>query len=293
MASSPRLLAAAEALLALLLALLCAAGGVEGCRAATMLGSDRLYYLAGLLLYLIVSVRDGAAAVSALALAGGLVVALKTLLQLPRPPVEAWLAPAEGPGFPSGHSAAAAAFWLSISLPRGYAAAAAAAALASVVGYTRLALGVHYPWDVAGGLALGAAAAAASHRLRGLQPQLAMLFLAAPGLAASAMAVAVDPLYRGGARMLGVTLGLTVASLLLEARRCSPRDPPSPGAAAARLALGLAGLAAAAALEALLSTPLGSVAGFAVFAGLVAVGGCVQSSPSGRQARTRMLARGP
>ena len=279
MGRSPRTglaLALAEAALAALMALLCAMGA-EGCRAATLLGSDRLYYLAGLLLYLAVDAREGAAAVSALALAGGLVVALKTWLGLPRPPSSMWLAPAEGPGFPSGHTAAATAFWLSISLPWGAAAAAAALAVAAVVGYTRLALHVHYPRDVVGGFLVGAFSALASHRLRGRRPEEVILLLSAPGLAASLAALALDPGYRGAARMLGVTLGLAAAAAAMTARGCTPRTPGPARARAVLAAAGLSALAAAVALERLLAPPLGSVAGFAVFAFTVAVLPCAAS----------------
>lgn len=56
--------------------------------------------------------------------------------------------------FPSGHAAAAAAFatavsveWPALALPF--------VAFAAVVGYSRVHTGVHYPFDVVGGWAVG------------------------------------------------------------------------------------------------------------------------------------------
>ncbi|MBS2547608.1 phosphatase PAP2 family protein [Catenulispora sp. NL8] len=61
--------------------------------------------------------------------------------------------------FPSGHTASAVAFAVAVGkvLPT---MAAPLGALAAIVGYSRVHTGVHYPGDVAGGAALGAASAA-------------------------------------------------------------------------------------------------------------------------------------
>jgi undecaprenyl-diphosphatase len=64
--------------------------------------------------------------------------------------------------FPSGHSANAMAVWLAVALLAAperlrVPAVAAALAVALLVGLSRLVLGVHWPSDVAGGWALGAA----------------------------------------------------------------------------------------------------------------------------------------
>jgi undecaprenyl-diphosphatase len=62
--------------------------------------------------------------------------------------------------FPSGHSASAAAFAVGASsqVP---AAAVPLGLLAAAVGYSRVHTGVHYPADVAAGMALGALSARA------------------------------------------------------------------------------------------------------------------------------------
>lgn len=66
--------------------------------------------------------------------------------------------------FPSGHSAAAAAFAIGVGLENrtaGY----ALACLAGAVGFSRVATGAHYPGDVLAGFAVGAGVAVAGARL--------------------------------------------------------------------------------------------------------------------------------
>jgi membrane-associated phospholipid phosphatase len=91
-----------------------------------------------------------------------LVEAQKALVARPRPGPEFRLGQATGFSFPSAHAANSTIAWLGLALlaagPRHRPAALAAAALAAgLIGLTRLALAVHWPSDVVGGWAFGAA----------------------------------------------------------------------------------------------------------------------------------------
>jgi undecaprenyl-diphosphatase len=91
-----------------------------------------------------------------------LVEAMKAGFDRARPDVAGREVAVHSMAFPSGHSANAMAVWLAIALlatgPRlRRPAVALALALAFVTGLCRLVLGVHWPSDVAGGWAFGAA----------------------------------------------------------------------------------------------------------------------------------------
>ncbi|MEA2498172.1 MAG: hypothetical protein QOH26_577 [Actinomycetota bacterium] len=90
---------------------------------------------------------------------------VKVLVDRPRPSLVDPVATAHGQSFPSGHSMAAVVGYgalLIVFLPSvrkrlRWAVIAAAGSLALLIGFTRLALGVHYITDVLGGYALGGA----------------------------------------------------------------------------------------------------------------------------------------
>lgn len=106
---------------------------------------------------------------AALAMAGGFGVArlITHLVYLPRPQVlglgHQWLAHAATSSLPSAHSTVAAALgavgWWAL---RGSAWRWAGPALALLVGWGRVAVGVHFPADVLAGWLLGAACAGAA-----------------------------------------------------------------------------------------------------------------------------------
>ncbi len=104
-----------------------------------------------------------------------LVEALKALFDRARPDVAGHHVAVHSMAFPSGHSANAMAAWLAIALlatsPRWRAPAVALAlAIALAVGLCRMILQVHWPSDVAGGWAFGAAWTLLLVRLFGTAP---------------------------------------------------------------------------------------------------------------------------
>ena len=90
-----------------------------------------------------------------------LAIVLKGAFGLPRPPVELQATPRSGSGFPSGHTMTATVLWGALALwgriwtRRGR--WTMAAVLVSVVGFSRLALGVHYLVDVLASVAFALA----------------------------------------------------------------------------------------------------------------------------------------
>ncbi|MCL7416677.1 MAG: phosphatase PAP2 family protein [Halalkalicoccus sp.] len=145
------------------------------------------------LLFLVLAVRYDGFNRDRIVAAGGLVIGAialvlisKELFALPRPdrplvalealpalyqPVYALTAYASGYGFPSGHAVVSTATYLSLAavLPVStrYRRYAAATAVIAVVGFARIALGLHYLVDVLAGIALSAAFVLLAFRLLG------------------------------------------------------------------------------------------------------------------------------
>jgi len=104
---------------------------------------------------------------------GGIIaeVIMKRFFLRKRPTLLAHLEKVSSTSFPSGHSMAAASLYLTLAFVAGrsqrmhghrVALLGGASALASVIGATRVYLGVHWPTDVLGGLTLGTAWACAT-----------------------------------------------------------------------------------------------------------------------------------
>ncbi|WP_232703020.1 phosphatase PAP2 family protein [Halobacterium wangiae] len=133
----------------------------------TFLGSTWLITTLGPAVYLfgprrgLLSRRDGARLLAVSIGALALVVLLKGLFDVARPPETVMLIAEEGNGFPSGHATGAAAFYGGLAALVGVGTRVrrllAAAGMVAFVSFTRLALGVHYLVDVVAGAALGAA----------------------------------------------------------------------------------------------------------------------------------------
>ncbi|MDP9330641.1 MAG: phosphatase PAP2 family protein [Actinomycetota bacterium] len=118
--------------------------------------------------YVLVKKRDwrpGVLLVVALAGATAWYDVVKPLVDRERPPVPLQLIAVSGRSFPSGHATAAIAVWGAVAVvlssrpkPRLKAVVWIAAGLiATLVGFSRLYLGVHWWTDVVGGMALGGA----------------------------------------------------------------------------------------------------------------------------------------
>ncbi len=111
------------------------------------------------LLYWFHDRENGAFAILTLLGALSLVVGLKALFGLPRPPPPTRLISVDGFGFPSGHAIAATVGWgaLAVALERPEPAIryAVAISVVLVVSFTRVALGVHFAVDVVAGMAVG------------------------------------------------------------------------------------------------------------------------------------------
>ncbi|WP_201738499.1 glycerophosphodiester phosphodiesterase family protein [Thermus thermamylovorans] len=201
---------------------------------------------------------------------------LKEYLTLPRPDpaVVRHLVAEPSPGFPSGHAQGAATLW-------GYLAAAfrrrwltaLAVALIFLIALSRLYLGVHFPADVLGGLAIGLALVLAFRWL------LARSFGARLSLGQRlALVVAVPlllyPLYQTGTseQILGFFLGFFAADLVA-GHLVAYRERVPLGQQALKLAVGYLGFFALIALHvAFVPVGLPAVLGYSLIALWVALG---------------------
>lgn len=141
-----------------------------------------------------------------------------------------------GPAFPSGHAQSAATFWgLAAVLARRRWFAVLAVAIVLLVGTSRIYLGVHWPVDVLGGLAIGlgiVGVALLAARARPLPPALTVLLLAALPLIVHLVLPTPD-----SGRLAGAFAGVATAPLLVRHR--------ARGGVAARVGLAALGLALA------------------------------------------------
>jgi membrane-associated phospholipid phosphatase len=121
--------------------------------------AEEAYVILVPLVYWLLSRRVGIVLLILDAIGTFAAVFLKAALAWPRPPNSGettWLASADGFGFPSGHTTAAATTWATIAAAlKSWKGAAFGVLVTASVAFSRLYLGVHYTGDVAGGAAIG------------------------------------------------------------------------------------------------------------------------------------------
>ncbi len=177
---------------------------------------------------------------------------LKGAFQVPRPDDIPHLLPADGWSFPSGHAQTAAAVWTWLGLELRRAGTVGrwvwppVAALVAGIAASRVYLGVHTPWDVVAGTAIGLATVAAGWWLVRHPPprwdELGLLAKAVGGGAVVLVWVALLP-EQGGSRtgMIagGALLGLWIGTLIERRaiRFAAPRGWRAPVAGALGLAV--------------------------------------------------------
>lgn len=140
-----------------------------------------------------------------------LIVLLKATFALPRPPAELHAVVPSEYGFPSGHTMAATVFWGAVALwtdvGRRRLRFGAAAAVVSLVGVSRLALGVHYLVDVLASIGFGAAYLAAVAWISRERPTRAFALAVGIALLATAASGAESRALLATAGTLGAAAG--------------------------------------------------------------------------------------
>ncbi|WP_440989373.1 phosphatase PAP2 family protein [Haloarchaeobius baliensis] len=144
-------------------------GLVDVYAAVTALGNPGLLTLLLALVYWGYRREETATVVGYAFLAFALVLFLKELFAMPRPPESVMLIAEDGYGFPSGHAIAGVVVYGGLALEFDWLAeppkALAAGLVAVSVGLSRVVLGVHYLGDVLVGAALGLGVLALGHLL--------------------------------------------------------------------------------------------------------------------------------
>jgi len=244
-------------------------GLVPVLRALTALGDPVLFLVAAPVLYWLgprydLLSPDRAARLLGVVVGGlALVVALKTLFGVHRPPASVSLVHADGYGFPSGHATGATVFYGALAalltVGRRRTRYAAAAVVVAVIAVTRLALGVHYLADVLAGVVAGSLYIALALELS--RSRTGNAFAIALGVASAAVVLAwtMEAVTVFGAAA-GGTVGWQVARH--RANRLQNVSPSSVLALAPLLAVG--GLPLAIALPLPVATAAGIVLGFGV-----------------------------
>lgn len=183
----------------------------------TSLGYEEAYVGLSIILYYIASPWAGFSSALSVLVSGSLVIGLKEIIALPRPPNPR--VPEQGYAFPSGHTQVSSSFWSSAALTlRRRSILILGVSVVLAVSLSRIALNVHYPRDVAGGALVGSAvgllitkAVTAEDRTIKKTAALAMPVVSfATGMAVY-MLIVKDPTLL---KISGVSIGILAHSLL-------------------------------------------------------------------------------
>ena len=125
-------------------------------RIITEFGSEWLYIIIIPPIYWCVNKKLGFRLFLITTLAGYISMLIKTLVKLPRPTERLWKVPPESYAFPSGHAHGSTSFWVYLMMYfRTKVLIILGIVIIALIAISRVYLGVHYPGDVYGGLALG------------------------------------------------------------------------------------------------------------------------------------------
>ena len=153
---SDRLALAASIAVILTLAYALATNDVYAWKLISALGEERAYMAFSIALYTLASLELGILTLSAIAVSGSLCALVKDIAAIPRPPPELWRVEVSGYAFPSGHAMVSATFWSTLLLAtQSCCLLILSVLIIASISYSRIALRVHYPLDVVGGVALG------------------------------------------------------------------------------------------------------------------------------------------
>jgi len=177
--------------------------------ALTSLGEEVAYVGLALAVVYLVDPLIGLLTLGVVLLSGSVNIALKYSLNIPRPPPEYWRTPAEGPGFPSGHTQVSASFWNSLAaLTLHRCPALLALAIPIAVATSRVALGVHSVADVVGGYVVGVAVAGISVYVGRRLGKRSLPAVYALAVATSSISSYLGYDLRTSSSVLGLSLGL-------------------------------------------------------------------------------------
>ncbi len=183
--------------------------------ALTSLGEEVAYVGLALAVLYLVDPLVGLLTLGIVLLSGSINIALKYSLNIPRPPPQYWRIPAEGPGFPSGHTQVSTSFWTGLAaLTLHRCLALLALAIPVAVATSRVALGVHSVADVVGGYVVGVAVAGFSVYVGRRLGRRSLLPVYSLAVATSSISSYLGYDLRTSSSVLGLSLGL----LLLTSR---------------------------------------------------------------------------